>query len=204
MIALLLACVADPKPPASAPQDSAPVEQSDDSPVDSPTDSPTDSPPDEDGLRGQALDPPLAAPSFLLQNQRGEARDATYLDGAPTVLWFFRDTANSCTNDGCGYRDLQDEFDALGVRIVAVGPTTPTENLHWAQSLDYSYEIWSDPEGVMPVYYEAESTFDEGALRHAFILDAEGQARVRHEGSVSLGADPLAVLEDCRTLFGVD
>ena len=45
------------------------------------------------------------------------------LQGAPTVVWFFRDTAHACTNDACGYRDLQGEFDALGVRIVAVGPT---------------------------------------------------------------------------------
>lgn len=204
MILLLMACGGPAPLPADSPQlQDSPTDSPVDSPADSPVDSPTDSPVD-DGYRGELLDPPLSAPVFWLINQNNESRDSSFLLGAPTVIWFFRDTANSCTNDGCGYRDMQAEFDALGVRIVAVGPTTPAENADWARRLDYLYEIWSDPEGVLPAAYGAESSFDEGALRHALLLDAEGLARVRHEGSVSLGADPGAVLDDARTLFGGD
>lgn len=202
MILLLMACGGPAPLPVDSPQlQDSPPDSPADSPSDSPVDSPADSPPD-DGFRGVVLDPPLSAPVFWLVNQNNESRDSSYFVGAPTVIWFFRDTANSCTNDGCGYRDLQADFDALGVRIVAIGPTTPAENLDWAQRLDYAYEIWSDPDGALPAAYGAESTFDEGALRHAFLLDADGLARLRFEGSVSLGADPLAVLDDARTLFG--
>lgn len=37
--------------------------------------------------------------------------------------------------------------------------------------------------------------------RHAYILDSDGNAIVFHEGAVSVGADPGAVLEDCEFLF---
>lgn len=150
---------------------------------------------------GQVLDPPWAPPSFSVQDQAGEARTSASFIGQPTVLWFFRDTASACTNDACGYRDRQVEFDALGVQIVAVGPTTVSDNAAWAASLDYGYQIWADTEGVVAAGYGVESHFDEGNLRHAFLLDENGHAILRYEGAVSVGADPEQVLSDCRVLY---
>ncbi|MBW2258134.1 MAG: redoxin domain-containing protein, partial [Deltaproteobacteria bacterium] len=34
--------------------------------------------------------------------------------------------------EGCGYRDLQEQFDALGVRIVGVSFDAPEKNAAWA------------------------------------------------------------------------
>jgi len=173
------------------PEDTGQPEDSGDSPVESPTD-------------GVALDPPWDAPAFSVFDQHGLVHTAESLLGQPTVLWFFRDTASACTNDACGYRDLQVEFENLGVQIVAVGPTTVEENASWAESLDYQYLIWSDPDATLAAAYSAESEFDEGNLRHAFLLDASGRAFLRYEGAVSVGADPSAVLADCIALYGSD
>ena len=161
-----------------------------------------DTGPEPSPYTGQELDPPWALPDFTITDQHNVVHGPASLQGAPTVLWFFRDTASACTNDACGYRDLQTEFDALGVRIVAVGPTTVEENADWAASLDYHYLIWADTEGVLATAYNVESDFDEGNLRHAFLLDDSGQAILRYEGAVSIGADPHAVLADCQALFG--
>ncbi|HCH62654.1 MAG: hypothetical protein CL927_12525 [Deltaproteobacteria bacterium] len=151
---------------------------------------------------GEALDPSLPLPDFEVVDQHGVAHGPDSLLGAPTVMWFFRDTAGSCTNDACGYRDLQADFDALGVRIVAVGPTSVDNNAAWAESLDYQYLIWSDADAVLAAAYGTESDHDQGNLRHAFLLDASGQAFLWYEGAVSLGADPRQVLSDCEALFG--
>ena len=153
-------------------------------------------------LHGEPLDPPIAPPAFALLDQDGVTHTEADLLGGPTVIWFFRDTASSCTNDACGYRDLQSAFDELGVRIVAVGPTTVEANAAWAASLDYRYQIWSDSGGILSAAYGTESEFDEGSLRHAFIIDADANAIFRYEGAVSVGADPTEVLADCRALFG--
>lgn len=83
-----------------------------------------------------------------------------------------------------------------------MGLATPEEATAWADSLGYTYEIWSDADRVLMEGYGALSKWDDSPLRHAFILDAEGRALVRHDGAVSLGADPHGVLADCETLFG--
>jgi peroxiredoxin len=88
------------------------------------------------------------------------------------------------------------------VRIVAVGLADPDATAAWAESLEYTYEIWSDPGRALIDGYGASIAWDTSPLRHAFVLDAEGRAIVRHDGAVSLGADPRAVLADCATLFG--
>jgi peroxiredoxin len=89
------------------------------------------------------------------------------------------------------------------VTVVGVGFSTPETNASWAERMGYSYALWSDAERVLAEHYGAVTEWDPDApLRHAFILDADGRARVRHDGGVSLGADPEAVLEDCTALFG--
>lgn len=87
---------------------------------------------------------------------------------------------------------------------MAIGLSDPDTNRAWAEGLDYHYEVWSDPDAVLIEHYGARSEFEEAPLRHAFILDADGRAVVKHTGAVSVGANPGAVLEDCRTLFGDD
>lgn len=44
---------------------------------------------------GTLIDPPLAAPSFSVLNQDGEARTETWLEQGPTVLWFYRDAGTA-------------------------------------------------------------------------------------------------------------
>lgn len=171
-------------------------------PVDTGAPSEDSGEPDTPAYHGKTLDPVLPLPDFEVSDQHGVLHGPDSLVGAPTVVWFFRDTASACTNDACGYRDLQADFDALGVRIVAVGPTSVANNAAWAESLDYEYLIWSDAEGVLAAAYGTESDHDEGNLRHAFVLDASGQAFLWYEGAVSLGADPNQVLEDCEAVFG--
>lgn len=74
-------------------------------------------------------------------------------------------------------------------------------NREWADSLGYLYELWSDTDTVLLTHYDALPSTESLPMRHAYILDADGFARIRHLGAVSLGADPQQVLEDCRSLF---
>ncbi len=82
-----------------------------------------------------------------------------------------------------------------------MGLSSPETNAAWGAGLDYTYEIWSDTDGVLSTHYGVLTEWDEAPLRHAYILDAEGRAVVFHEGGVSLGAFPDQVLADCRELF---
>lgn len=74
-------------------------------------------------------------------------------------------------------------------------------NRSWADNLGYEYELWSDADTVLLSHYEALPSTESQPLRHAYILDDQGRARIHHVGAVSLGADPQQVLEDCQTLL---
>ena len=49
-------------------------------------------------------------------------------------------------------------------------------------------------------HYDALPPGEPLPIRHAYILDPSGAAIVMHEGAVSIGADPMRVLEDCQWL----
>ena len=87
------------------------------------------------------------------------------------------------------------------MRIVAAGFATPDETAAWANTLGYSYEIWTDADQVLALHYDVLVDWEEAPLRHAFVLDGSGTAVLWHEGAVSAGADPEEVLADCRRLF---
>ena len=88
------------------------------------------------------------------------------------------------------------------MRIVGVGLSSVATNASWAAGLEYEYEVWSDPTGLLIDHYGARSEFEDAPLRHAFILDATGSAILFYEGGVSLGADPELVLSDSERLYG--
>lgn len=106
MLTALLACApASPVPsPGTSDTGAAPVRETD--PLDTAPGDTADPTPDsaedtatadtaDDGPLGTPLDPPWAPPSFAVLNQHGEARDAAWLTGHPTVLWFFREATGS-------------------------------------------------------------------------------------------------------------
>lgn len=87
--------------------------------------------------------------------------------------------------------------------MVGVGFSDPETNAEWGSRMGYTYALWSDPDHVLATWYDAIAPWDPDApLRHAYILGPDGAALIRHEGGVSLGADPGGVLADCTILFG--
>ncbi len=91
MILVLVACVETVEDLDSAVTDSEPDSDTDaDADADGDSDSDTDSP-----YAGVLLEPPLAPPEFSVENQDRESRDADWLAGHGTVLWFFRNAGSS-------------------------------------------------------------------------------------------------------------
>lgn len=88
------------------------------------------------------------------------------------------------------------------MRLVATGFAPPADTTAWAEALDYEFEIWTDADQVIADHYDVMVDWEEAPLRHAYILDAEGNALIFHEGAVSDGADPGRVYRDCEALFG--
>jgi peroxiredoxin len=107
--------------------------------------------------------------------------------------------------EGCGYRDLQAEFDKLGVRLVGVGFSPPEAMASWAEKQEYLYEIWSDTDRTLAMHYGAADRADARTARRVTkVLDAEGKLALEYKVGLNVATHPKDVLADCRALFGTE
>jgi peroxiredoxin len=105
--------------------------------------------------------------------------------------------------EGCGYRDLQHEFSALGVAIVGVSFDAPADNQAWREDEGFEFELWTDQARELALYYGASTDVSDGAPdRITVLLDPLGNVALEYRESVDVGTHPDHVLEDCRTLWG--
>jgi peroxiredoxin Q/BCP len=88
------------------------------------------------------------------------------------------------------------------VRIVGASFDPPEENLAWAEQEGFQYELWSDLERDLALYYGAAATDTQpSASRLTFLLDADGTLILEYS-SISTQTHPSEVLEDCQAIFG--
>ena len=182
------------------PQDSGPA--GDDTASDTAADTAVDTAPVN--LIGTPPEAAIDAPEFAAQNRDGAARGRADLLGQPTVMWFFpsADTPG-CTVEGCGYRDLKAQFDALGVQIVGVGFNPPEAMQAWAEDEGFTYELWTDTDRTLALTYGAAKRPDQSSpSRITMLLDAEGRLLLEYVGAIDTGTHPNDVLTDCEALFG--
>jgi peroxiredoxin Q/BCP len=155
-----------------------------------------------EGLHGTPPSKEIPLPVFEARNTQNQPRLPTDLIGKPTILWFFPFAATpGWTKEGCGYRDLQSEFDALGIRIVAVGFNSVRRQGNWKKDQRYQFEVWKDLKNTLAIHYGAAKR--QMALypdRISRLLDAQGNVLLEYN-DVKVGTHPKQVLEDCQKVF---
>lgn len=88
------------------------------------------------------------------------------------------------------------------MKIVGVGFDPPEETQAWAQNEGYTYEIWTDSQKTLALYYGAvDGESAKYPSRVSFLLDAQGQLLLEYVEDVDFGTHPAEVLEDCQQLL---
>ena len=84
-----------------------------------------------------------------------------------------------------------------------MGWDEPATNQSWAEDEGFEYEVWSDDDKTLALYYgAAESSSDWFPSRVTKLLDANGTLILEYVDSVNVGTHPAQVLEDCQAIFG--
>ena len=87
---------------------------------------------------------------------------------------------------------------------------SPAENQAWAedpvvggaQDAPYQYELWSDTNKTLALYYGSiSSATTSQAGRVTRLIGGDGDLLLEY-GSVNVSVHPMDVLADCRALFG--
>lgn len=83
-----------------------------------------------------------------------------------------------------------------------MGFDEPAENLSWAEAQEYPFELWTDDDKTLALYYGAvESDSAATPSRVTRVLDADGVLVLEYD-IVSVSSHAATVLADCELLFG--
>lgn len=78
----------------------------------------------------------------------------------------------------------------------------PATNDAWAVQEGFQYELWTDQQRELALYYgTATSPTQSSASRQTFLIDGDGDLLLEYP-SISIGVHPQQVLDDCQALFG--
>ena len=88
------------------------------------------------------------APTFALQNQRGETVTLDSFFGKKNVVVYFYPKAMTpgCTVQACGIRDTKAEFDALDTVVLAISPDSVARLVKFEDKQELNFTLLSDEE----------------------------------------------------------
>lgn len=91
------------------------------------------------------------APDFTLLDHTGRPRSLSGLLSDGPVVLFFYPLASSpiCTAQACHFRDLSNEFAAVGAHRVGISTDTVDRQAHFAEQRSFDYPLLSDSDGVV-------------------------------------------------------
>jgi thioredoxin-dependent peroxiredoxin len=89
------------------------------------------------------------APDFDLPDQTGARRSLTaLLTPGPVVLFFYPAAMTpGCTREACHFRDLAEEFRAVGAAPVGISTDAVDKQARFADSQRFDYPLLSDADG---------------------------------------------------------
>ncbi len=81
--------------------------------------------------------------------------------------------------------------------------TGPGANQSWAEDEGFEFEIWSDDDKDLALYYgAARSVWTLAPDRVTKVFDASGTLVLEYIDRIDVGTHPAQVLEDVTLLFG--
>ena len=86
---------------------------------------------------------------------------------------------------------------------MGIGWDGPESTAPWVESQEYQYEIWTDQDRTLSLYYGAATESSFVVDRVTRILDSDGNLVLEYNDiGFGITAHPQEVLEDCTILFG--
>ena len=105
--------------------------------------------------------------------------------------------------EGCEFRDLHDQFQALGVRIIGTSFDQPAENKAFATVNNFPYRLFSDQQRELALHFGAASSASAFfADRDTVVIDPEGRWILRYDNVNNTKQHPNDVLADMTLILG--
>lgn len=142
------------------------------------------------------------APDFTLPDERGDERAlSSLLASGPVVLYFYPAAMTSgCTAESCHFRDLAEEFRALGASRVGISPDEVGKQARFAAANDLGFPLLSDPDGTVARWFGVRRRFGPLATkRHTFVIDTDRTVLTVVKSEVRMSVHAEHALRTLRT-----
>lgn len=154
------------------------------------------------------LEPGDEPADFTLPDADGQPVRWSDFRGRPVVVFFYpKASTPGCTKEACAFRDLRQEFEALGVAVLGVSADSPRRQANFRDKHELGIPLLSDEErtilepwGVWAEKRNYGRTY-MGIVRSTFLFDAEGVVR-RAWSNVRVAGHADEVLAAARELTG--
>jgi peroxiredoxin Q/BCP len=119
------------------------------------------------------------APEFTLPDETGADRSLTeLLSGGAIVLYFYpADFTPGCTRQACVLRDLHQEIEKAGLRVVGISPQSPESHAKFRAKYNLPFVLLSDQHKAVIKMYGVNGPLGIAVRRASFLID--GGRRIR-------------------------
>ena len=121
------------------------------------------------------------APDFSLPADDGSTVSLAGLRGTTVALYFYpKDDTTGCTAQACEFRDMRDDYDAAGVRVIGVSPDPPTSHVTFRDTHGLPFTLLSDADHATAEAYGVwveKSMYGRtymGIERSTFVIGPDG------------------------------
>ena len=119
------------------------------------------------------------APEFTLPDETGTDRSLTeLLSSVAIVLYFYpADFTPGCTRQACVLRDLHEEVQRAGLRVVGISPQSPESHAKFKAKYNLPFVLLSDQHKAVVKMYGVNGPLGIGVRRASYLID--GGRRIR-------------------------
>lgn len=139
-------------------------------------------------------------------DQNGEEINLSDLKGKKLIIYFYpKDMTSGCTKEAQGFRDLADDFQKLGVRVLGVSKDPVKSHKKFEEKEKLNFTLLSDEDLVLNKYFGVwveKNMYGKkymGTRRDTFIIDEDGKL-IKHFEKVKAASHPEEVLKFLKEL----
>lgn len=126
---------------------------------------------------------------FTLPATGGTSISLSALRGHPVVLYFYpKDSTPGCTVEAQQFRDLHDDFAALGATVLGVSRDSVKSHENFKTKQSLPFELLSDADEILCTQFaviKLKKLYGKevrGIERSTFVIDADGKLRREWRG----------------------
>lgn len=123
------------------------------------------------------LDIGTKAPDFELHgsDDKKHTLESLLADGSMILYFYPADFTPGCTKEACAIRDLHDEIQKTGLRVVGVSPQDTDSHQRFADRYDLPFLLLADPGKTVTRAYDLDGPLGIGTRRGTFLINQAGE-----------------------------